>query len=186
MNSARATPWPKGPAQHPPSCVTTSAALNHLQGYTRPETPDFNACSVITFCWHEPNGALGLLSKDTTNYFWNIKPPTSNRKKPSPFSSSPKPHTNKQSWQWVQQKLSCSELGEWGAWTSAWIGIWAQTCYVNTAEEVFRRGQRKLGREFQCNPAGIMNLMKQTRPSKLSLHLLDMGCSFPLPSQLHC
>lgn len=34
--------------------------------------------------------------------------------------------------------------------------------------------------------SAIMNLMKQTRPSKLSLHLLDMGCSFPLTSQFHC
>lgn len=63
------------------------------------------------------------------------------------------------------------------------IGIWIQTCYsrdcpINTAGDVFRRGQRKLGSEFQSNPVAIMNLMKHTRPSKLSLHLLDMGCSF--------
>lgn len=66
-----------------------------------------------------------------------------------------------------------------------WIGIWIQAfysrnCHINTAGEVFRRGQRKLGREFQGNPVGIRNLMKQTRPSKLFPY-----CTWDVPVHSH-
>lgn len=42
---------------------------------------------------------------------------------------------------------------------------YSRDCHVNTAEDVFRRGQRNLGREFQCNPVSLTSWSKTTGPS---------------------